>query len=105
MKTFGRVLVIVIAFAILMGVTYSVVSASGSSNTAPVFQRDGRDGFAPNDGQREFGGREREGGAGGFGMLFGLLKNTIIVAVITALIVLPKNFFQQKRRAVPVKIN
>ena len=104
MKTFARVFAILIAFAIMTGIAYSVVSASGSSNNAPAFQRGGDEGVAPRDGgQREFREHDRDGG--GFGLWFGLLKNTLIIAVIVALIVLPRNFLQQKRRAMPVKIN
>ena len=87
MKTLGRILIIVLAFAIMMGITYSVVNASRSSTNAPAFQRGG-DGFAPNDAQPEF---RSEDGGNSLGMLFGVLKNTIIVAAIVALIVLPKN--------------
>lgn len=102
MKTFGRVLIIVLAFAIMMGITYSAVSASSSSTNAPVFQRGG-EGFAPNGEQRGF--RDEGGGGSGFGMMFGLLKNTILVAIIVALIAFPKNLLQQRRRAVPVRID
>ena len=105
MKTFGRVLIIILAFVIMMGITYSVVNVSGSSTNAPVFQRGG-DGFAPPNGaQPRFRGEDRaDNGGNSFGILFGLLKNTIIVAVIVALIVFPKNILQQKRRTVPVRI-
>jgi hypothetical protein len=102
MKTLGRVLVIVLAFAIMMGITYSAVSASSSSTNAPTFQRGG-EGFSPNGEQREF--RDEGRGGSGFGMIFGLLKNTIIVTVIVALVAFPKNLLQQRRRAVPVRID
>lgn len=105
MKTFGRILIIILAFAIMMGITYSVVNASGSSTNAPAFQRGG-DGFAPNGARPEFRGEGRgDNGGSSFGVLFGVLKNTIIVAVIVALIVFPKNLLQQRRRAVPVRID
>ena len=106
MKTLGRILVIVLAFAIMMGITYSVVNGSGSSNSAPAFQRGG-DGFAPPDGARpEFRGEGRgdDGGGSGFGIIFGLVKNTVIVAIIVALIAFPRNLLQQRQRAVPVRI-
>jgi len=32
------------------------------------------------------------------------VKNSVIVALIVVLVALPKNFLQQKRRAVPVRI-
>ena len=103
MKTFGRILVIIVAFAIMMGITYSVVNASGvSSNRTSEFQRGG-DGFASSNGERrEFHDDEERGGSG-FGMMFGLIKNTIIVAFIVALIAFPKKLLQQKRLMVPVQ--
>lgn len=103
MKTLGRVLVIILAFTIMMGITYTVVNASGTSITqASEFQRGGEGFTPPNGGGAEF--RDEDRGGSGFGMIFGLLKNTMIVAVIVALVALPKNLLQQKRRAVPVRI-
>ena len=105
MKTFGRILMIVVAFAIMMGITYSVVNASGvTSNRTPEFQR-GDDGFAPTNGERrEFHDDDHdERGGSGFGLMFGLIKNTIIVAFIVALIAFPKKLLQQKRRMVPIQ--
>ena len=99
MKTLGRVLVILIAFAVMMGITYSAVSAGGSSSAnAPAFQNG--EGFTPDTGPREF----RDASLGGIGMMLGLLKNIVIVAVITALAAFPKNLLQQQRRAAPVRI-
>ena len=106
MKTLGRILIIIVAFAIMMGITYSVVNASRSSNNVLAFQRGG-DRFTPPDGARpEFRGEGRgdDGGGSGFGIMFGLIKNTVIVAIIVALIAFPKNLLQQRRRAVPVRI-
>ena len=101
MKALGRILVIVAAFALMMGVIYLAVNTGGSSTNAATFQRGG-DGFAPNSTRPEFRGDD---GGNSFGMLFGVLKNTIIVAVIVAMIVFPKNLMQQKRRVTPVRID
>jgi len=101
MKTLGRIIIILVAFVIVMGITYTTVSASGSSSTsAPAFESGG-EGFAPRpDGERpEFRGEDQGGG----GWIFGLMKNMAIVAVVVALIVFPKNLLQQKRRAIPVR--
>jgi len=105
-KTLGRILMIVAAFALMMGLIYAAVNAGGSSNNGAAFQRGG-DRFAPPDGtQPQFRGEGRgdNGSGNGFGMIFGLLKNTIIIAVIVALIVFPKNILQERRRAIPVRI-
>jgi len=99
MKTLGRVLVILVAFAIMMGVTYTVVNAGGSSTNTPAFQRGGES-FSVNDGPREFQDR----GGNGVGMMFGLLKNIMIVAMVVALIAFPKNLLQQRRKSVPVRV-
>jgi len=98
MKTLGRVLIILTVFAIVMGTTYFVVNAGSSTSSAPAFQRGGEG--LQNDGVRP--GNRNEGGRGN--MMFGLLKNTILVAFIVLVIAFPKNLMQQKRRAVPVRI-
>lgn len=101
MKTLGRVLIILTAFVIVMGTTYFTVNAGGSSSTSvPAFERGGGEGFTPNGERPE----SRGVGSSGFGLMFGMLKNMIIVAVIVALIVFPKNLLQQRCRAVPVRI-
>ncbi len=100
MKTLGRIIIILAAFVIVMGITYTTVSASGSSSSsAPAFER-GSEGLAPNGVRPEFQGENQNGG----GWMFGLMKNIVIVAVIVMIIVFPKNLLQQKRRAVPVRI-
>ncbi len=108
MKTFGRILVIVVAFAVVMGLMYFAVNANSNNSNASAFDRGNRqfegEGFNPNGPRPEFRG-EREGG-GGFGWIFGVIKNTGIVAVLVALIVVPKNFLQQqKRQPATVHIN
>ncbi len=102
MKTLGRILIIVAAIAMVMGITYMAVNAGGtSSQNAPAFEQHDR--FPPNGGQRpDFRG---EGDRGGGGWMFGMIKNLGIVAVIVALIALPKNWLQKNRQAVPVRIN
>ena len=101
MKTLGRVLIILTAFAIVMGVTYFTVSASGSSSAgAPQFESGERPALPGG----QFEGRPERNEEGGGGWMFGLMKNAIIVAVIVAVIVFPTNLMQQKRRAVPVRI-
>jgi hypothetical protein len=99
MKTLGRVLVILTVFAIVMGMTYFTVNAgSSSSSSTPAFQRGG-EGFR-NDGARPENRNEGRRGS----MMFGLLKNTILVAFIVVVIAFPKSLIQQRRRIVPVRI-
>jgi TRAP-type C4-dicarboxylate transport system permease small subunit len=100
MKTLGRILIILVAFAIVMGITYVAMNASNSSTLAnlPAFERGGES-FRPVDRERpEMDGADMRGG----GWMFGLLKNIGIVAVIVALIIVPKSFL--RRRSVPVRV-
>ena len=99
MKTLGRVLIILTVFAIVMGVIYFAVNASGSSTNASAFEN-GSAKFAPNGERPEFEGER----SGGIGLIFGLMKNVIIVALLVAMVVFPKNIMQQRRKAVPVKV-
>ena len=101
MKTLGRMLTILIAFAIAMGIIYSAVSANGSASTnTPAFQNGGEDfrsvGVRPEN-------RDEDSSAGG--IVFGLMKNIVIVVFIVTMVVFPKNLMQQRRRAVSVSIN
>jgi len=101
MKTLGRILVILIMFVVMMGVTYSVVSASGSSSTgAPAIQRGGGDFQASGVRPENRDGR----GFSPAGMLAGLLKNSVIVAFFVVMIAFPKSLIQQRRRTIPARI-
>src|SRR5512134_3955934 len=97
MKTIGRIVTILTAFVIVMGVVYVAVDASGSFSSS-VVQFDADERLAPPDGQFE-GRLERLEGGGGW--VFGLVKNVGVIAVVTMLIVVPKNIRQKRRRSVP----
>lgn len=102
MTTLWRMLVIVVAFTLAMGLMYAAVNTTGAgSGTEPRFERE--EGIGP-EGVRPFppeGGERREfregGRGGGFGMLFGLVKNIGVVAVVTAIVVWWKNQAQKSR--------
>ncbi len=110
MKTLGRVLIILAIFALVMGITYVVVNAgtSSSSSTVPQFDRPfPANGDRPTlpDGQRpEFPGGERNEfrGERGGGWMFGAIKNVGVVAIVVALIVLPKGWLQKRKRAAQI---
>lgn len=111
MKTLGRVLIILGAFALVMGITYAVVNASGSSlaggqrfengdrsqfaNSERPFPADGQ--FQPRQRPEGFEGRERGGGSF-FGLMGGFAKNTIVIAVVVVLIAAPRNWFRNRKR-------
>ena len=99
MKTFTRILIVLVVFTITMGITYKIVNASSSSSAtnAPAVVRG--EGFAPPAGDRPtLHGAEMRGG----GWAFGLVKNIGIVAMIVAVIKMPKSFM--RRKAVPVRV-
>jgi len=110
MKTLGRILIILAAFAIVMGITYVAVNVAGGSSSTGMPQFQGGERPALPNGQFEMGerpafpgsqfgerpeGRERGGG----GWMFGLIKNISIVAVVVTLIALTKSIIQKKKRS------
>lgn len=111
MKTLGRILIILVAFALVMGTMYVAVNNAGraSTNGARQFENSRRP-FAA-DGQFQLGQRppdgsfegRREGGErGGGGWMFGLIKNVGIIAVVVALIALPRGWMRNRKRSTPV---
>ena len=115
MKTLGRILIILAVFALVMGVTYVAINAGGTSiSGAPRFENNDRPQFAngerpfPSDGQFQpgqrpegFEGRERGGGGVG-GLMFGFIKNIVIITVVVVLIAAPRSWFRNRKRVVPV---
>jgi len=98
MKALGRILIILVAFAVVMGITYGTVNASGSSSTStPQFES----GERPASPSGQFEGRP-EGQEGGGGLMFGLIKNIGIIAIVVTLIALPKSVVQKKKRTTAV---
>lgn len=100
MRTLRRILIILMAFAIVMGIAYAAIEAGGSSTTMPALERgeaiqlESRQGERPQfpaEGRHEF---EEEGRAGGRWML-GLVKNLGIIAVLVVLVTLPKRLGQR----------
>ena len=105
MKTLGRILIILAVFALVMGITYVAVNAGGtSSNGVPQFENGTRLQFENGERPAFPGGQlegRREGGKDGGGLMFGLIKNIGIVAVVVALIAIPRNMMRNKNRSVP----
>lgn len=93
MRTLGRILIIVLALTMVMGMIYVAVNATTSNLPArnTRFERGDRPEFP--EGER---GERSE--RGGFGLVFGAIKNTILVAIIVALIVVPKGWLQRRKR-------
>ncbi len=114
MKTLGRILIILLAAAIVTGAWFALVNGLGTSISVP-FDRPGGAEFRPQQQgnqppagfpeggfpQGERPDRER-GGSGSMGRFaLGMVKNVGIVAVLVALIVLPKSLFGRKRKNDP----
>jgi len=104
MRTLGRILIILFVFALVMGMTYTIVNASSSNSpiNGPSFERgEGERPEFPGGGRPdEFrGDGEGHGFDFGLGMILGAIKNTGIVGVIVALIVIPKNRREKKKRS------
>lgn len=113
MKTLGRILIILLATAIVTGAWVALVNGVGA-NVSTSFDRPGGAEFRPQQQgnqppagfpeggfpQGERPDRERGGGSMGRFAL-GMVKNVGIVAVLVALIVLPKSLFGRKRKNNP----
>ena len=97
MKTLGRILIILTVFALIMGITYVALNAVSASGTAPVFERRGEGPSSPEaEGARPPG--EGRGGGSILRLMFGLVRNAGIVAIIVALVVWLKDFLEKSRR-------
>lgn len=101
MKTLGRILIILAAFALVMGITYVAVNAIRSSTTARAFERQGEGLSRPEGGQPPFPGgeghEERRGGSG-VRLMLGTVKNIGIIAVVVGLVVWIKNYMEKRKR-------
>ena len=103
MKTLGQILIILLAFALVMGITYTVVSAAtaaSSSIGAPAFERGG-EGFPRPEGVRPPNGEGREfrGASSGLRWILGTVKNIGIIAIIVAIVLWLKDFMRKRTRA------
>ena len=115
MKTIGRILIILAVFSALSALMVLAVNASGSATpnfdgTPPQFQPDAnRDGIRPEGGQFNPEGNklrpergERDGAGGGLGLMFGLVKNIFVIALLVTLIALPKSIIRNSRKQAAV---
>jgi hypothetical protein len=108
MKTLGRILIILTAFVIVMGITYVAVNAGGLSSSGGMPQFENDRGSLPANGQFEqpefgvgqFEGRPEDRERGG-GWMFGLIKNVGMIAVVVMLIALPRRIKRNKKRSAP----
>lgn len=106
MKTLGRIFIILAVTALITAALYFAVNASGTGTRSDFrprgeqFQPTGQ--FQPGGARPNFeGGRGERGGEGraGGGWIFGLVKNVGVVALLVAILVLPKGLAKRKRLA------
>ena len=96
MKTLARILIILAVAALLTFAIVAIVNSNSSNASLPGngFQPQA-EGFRP-QGSLPDGNRPGRGEGGG-GWMFGLVKNAGVMAVLVALIVLPKSLFKRKK--------
>lgn len=104
MKTLGRILVILSAFVLLSGLMVAAVNTVGMNQ--PNFNNE-RTEFRPQGGEEgglpfrpEGGHEEGERGerGGGFGWIFGAVKNVGVISVLVILIAWPRSIAKNKKR-------
>ena len=107
MKTLGRILIILAAFALVMGITYGIVNSVSSSTTVRGVERGGENTPRPEEGvQPPFPAGQRprfpggEGRAGGsvIRLILGTVKNIGLVALVVVLVVWLKNYMEKRKR-------
>ena len=106
MKTLGRIFIILFAFVLLSGLMVVGVNAAGMNQ--PNFGGDGyRPEFRPQGGEEgglpfrpegEHGEGERGERGGGFGWIFGAVKNVGVISVLVVLIAWPRSITKNKKR-------
>ena len=110
MKILGRILIILAVFGLLMGVMYVLVTSAsaagvgdmlrfGSRNEKPAPSSQGQPGLPAREERPESRGRERSQFRGVLRLIFGGIKNTFVIAVIVAMVVMPMAWLQRRRRA------
>ena len=108
MKTLGRILIILVVFAALSGLMIVGVNASGSSTSnfrgeggefRPAGDQEGfpPPGFRP-EGFEEHGERGERRGGGISGLMFGAIKNTLVIGLLVVAIVVPKSVNRKKKK-------
>ena len=116
LKLIARILIILAAAILVVGVTFAIVYASGAAQAASNFRGGGRfqpggehaGGFIPGQGAGGFrdGGNHLgrgEFGSGGTSVLFNLLSNLGTIAVIVVVVVLVERLLENVRRRKVIK--
>lgn len=107
MKILGRILIILTVFAVLAGLMVTVVNAAGvnvgrfGEGNGPGFRQQGNEQgqfLVPQNGGRPERGGDRDGPRGGAGWVFSLTKNLIILAILVAVIAIPKSLIKKSKR-------
>lgn len=106
MKTLGRILIILAVTALVTTALYLAVDAGRAINFSGDDPRGAsprpENGFSPDQQFRPDHDEGRERGGDGIwvtGMIMGGIKNTVVIGIIVAILVLPKALAKQKRIA------
>ena len=107
MKTLGRILIILAATALVTVALYLAVDSGRAINFPGSDPRGASpqpgEGFGPNERFRPAHDEGRERGGDGIwvtGLIMGGVKNTVVIGIIVAILVLPKELTRQKRIAI-----
>lgn len=103
MRTLGRIFIILFVFALVMGITYTIVNASSPGSPANGLSFERGEGKRPEipGGSRSDDFRDEEEGRGlgfGLGMILGAIRNSVIIGVIVAVVVKFKNRMRKKEQ-------
>ena len=112
MKTLGRILIILLAAALVTGAWVALVNGIGANLSMPFDRRGGNE-FRPPQGDQASAGfpeggipegmplgrdGERSGGLSLARLVAGLVKDVGVMAVLVALVVVPKNLLDRRRK-------
>jgi len=111
MKTLGRILIILLAAALVTGAWVALVNGIGANLSMPFDRRGGDESRPPQGDQASAGFPEggipegmplgRDGERGGLSLArlaAGLVKDVGVMAVLVALVVVPKNLLDRRRK-------
>jgi hypothetical protein len=108
MSTLGRILIILVTFALVMGITYVAVNVVSSSTIVRSFERGGEGSPRPEGAQPQFPngqrpesrgeGRELLGQVRGLRLILGTVKNVVLIGIIVASVVWLKDFLEKRKR-------
>jgi hypothetical protein len=108
MKTLGRILIILVATALVSGAMYMIFNGAGTGTNSGFERQEGRfqsGGNLPNGIRPDFEGERMERGESGehgVGNWSGMLGHLSVIALITTVVVLLQRLFKPRKMVVSV---